>query len=325
MRYTLILLPIMLLSLCTARARAQGCSDAGVCTAGPIGELQITPDSMGTTDATRHMARLTFSYGAGEQGVVVVQVVPEIAIGITERLGVQVKVPYMNASGNLGANSGVGDPTVSFSYVAHKAKDRRLDLVLGTKINANKADARSADGLSLPMPYQTSLGTTDLLAGVNYRWKRWSAALAYQHVLSNNNANGFSHEAWMDDMDALGYFESAFLQRANDAVVRLQHRIPVSSGLVVQPGALAIVHTGMDSRLEQPRMGPAGPVIGPLERRDIDGSEGLTLNLTIDARWTFAENWALELAYGTPFIVRDSRPDGLTRSMVLNAGLRYGF
>ena len=63
----------------------------------------------------------------------------------------------------------------------------------------------------------------------------------------------------------------------------------------------------------------------PMERRPIIGSEGLTLNLTADARYAFNDQWALEVAMGTPLIVRDVRPDGLTRSLVLNVGLRYAF
>lgn len=310
-------LPVVLLLTAPFSAFSQGCSDAGVCTAGPIGEVQNPTDSLGQAEEFRHMARLTFSYGAGEQGVTVVQVVPEIGIGLTDRLGLQLKVPYVSASGNLGSNSGVGDPTLSVSYAAIKETHRRLDLLLGSKLNANKADARNADGLSLPMPYQTSLGTTDLLAGVNYRWKRWSAALAYQHVLVNNNENAFTHDAWMDDMEALGYFESAFLDRADDAVARLQYSIPVSSGFIVQPGALAIMHLAEDVYTAQSTAG--------MERKPIAGSDGLTLNLTIDARWAFSDRWALELAYGSPLVTRTARPDGLTRSMALNAGLRYSF
>ena len=61
------------------------------------------------------------------------------------------------------------------------------------------------------------------------------------------------------------------------------------------------------------------------QRVKIDGSEGLTLNLTLDAGYRLNDRWTAELAYGSPLIVREERPDGLTRSMVLNAGLRYAF
>lgn len=294
--------------------KAQGCSDAGVCTAGPIGELVAIMDS--TSVDHSHYARLIFSYAVGEQNTSILQGVAEVGIGITERLGVQAKLPYFSASGNLGSNSGVGDPVITASYVLSKRANTQLEGMLGVKIPVNDANAQ-VDDKALPMPYQTSLGTTDLLLGLNYRWARWSFGLAYQHILSNRNENQFSHALWMDDMDALGYFESAFLDRADDAVVRLQYRIPIGGSFLVQPGLLAIVHMEEDMTTE---FG-----MSELEREAVAGSDGLTLNLTIDARWAINDRWAVELAYGSPLITRDVRPDGLTRSMVLNTGLRYSF
>jgi hypothetical protein len=49
------------------------------------------------------------------------------------------------------------------------------------------------------------------------------------------------------------------------------------------------------------------------------------LNFTLDAGYRINDHWTVELVYGSPLIVREERPDGLTRSMVLNTGLRYAF
>ena len=166
------------------------------------------------------------------------------------------------------------------------------------------------EGKPLPMPYQTSLGTTDLLLGLNYRKGRWSTALAYQHVLAQQNSNAFVHDVWMDDMRAVGYFESFHLQRAPDAVARLQYMVPIKR-IEFKPGLLAIVHTGRDSR--------AIPQTN--ERISIDGSEGLTLNVTADAKFNLGPRSALLFGYASPVITREVRPDGLTRSMVMSFGL----
>lgn len=305
---------LALISLCI-EARSQGCSDAGVCTAGPIGELQQLHDS--TRNEPRHFARLTFSLAAGEQGTSIVQVVPEVSIGATDRLSFQVKVPYISVSGNLGSTNGLGDPVITGSYAFIKKDRQRLDGLLGVKINSGDASAK-ADGLPLPMPYQTSLGTTDLLLGLNYKWKRISAAIAYQHVLSQSNANGFLRSAWSSSADsttASGYFESYQLERANDAVVRAQYAIPIGK-LTLQPGLLAIVHLAEDTR---------GIGSEPPQRISIAKSAGLTLNLTVDTRYPLNDRWALEASFGSPLVVREVRPDGLTRSIVLNVGVRFGF
>ncbi len=292
---------------------AQGCSDAGVCTAGPIGEL---PTDSSTTRGHAHYLRVTGSYAAGEQGTVISQAVAELGIGIGQRWGVQLKVPYVSVSGELGSTSDLGDPTITTSYSFIKESDRRLDALLGMKFNTNNATLRDDHLRSLPMPYQTSLGTTDILFGANYRSGNWSAALAYQHVWKNKNLNGFDHLLWMDVPDAQGYFESARLERADDAVARIQYAFTWRD-LIVQPGLLAIWHVDKDERLDL----ETAPAMSSI----IEGSDGLTLNITADARYKLSDRWAAEASFGTPVITREVRPDGLTRSLVVNAGLRFAF
>lgn len=334
-----MLKPLPFLSFCfiflaTQDLSAQGCSDAGVCTAGPIGEVLHAGDSLPTTEQHRHYARMTFSYAIGERSTTVLQGIAELGLGITDRWSVQLRVPYLAAEGDLGSNSGVSDPVITTSLTVFQRSDstvsgkaqwrtvRKLDSMLGVRLPSGSANATAADGRPLPMPYQTSLGTTDLLVGLNYRHGRWSAALAYQAVMANANENTFTRAAWMDDPKAQGYFESAYLERASDAVARIQYALPVG-GFVIQPGLLAIYHTAQDKREEVP-VDPAGMMRLP-ELVAVDGSEGLTLNATVDARYRINARWSAELAYGSPLIVREERPDGLTRSMVLNVGLRFAF
>jgi hypothetical protein len=184
------------------------------------------------------------------------------------------------------------------------------------KLNVNSTTLRDERLRSLPMPYQTSLGTTDILFGANYRIGRWTAALAYQYVWKDQNGNGFDHLFWMEVPEAQGYFESAALERADDAVARIQYAFTWED-LIVQPGLLAIWHVYEDKRWD-----PAGSPDRPIP---IEGSDGLTLNLTADARYELSDTWSLEASFGSPLITREVRPDGLTRSMVLNAGVRLAF
>jgi hypothetical protein len=323
------LLPFLLTAPIPQFISAQGCSDAGVCTAGPIGQLAATNDSTGAKEP-RHFARLQCSYALGEQGVVIMQVVPEIGWGITERLGLQFKVPYVSASGNLGENSGIGDMIFTASYSFVKERDRNLTAIVGLRIPTGETSPQPLEQTSfgpdfkpLPMPYQPGLGTLDLLLGAQYRYRRWTAALAYQHVLSQENENLFYQEPWEGDPDAVKYFESAYLERANDAVARVQYALPIGK-FSIQPGLLAIYHLGLDSRLEVDAT-PDPWDMEPFVRRDVEGSDGLTLNLTADARYRLNDAWALEASFGSPVIVREARPDGLTRAMVINLGVRLGF
>lgn len=326
MRYILPFLLIHILVLIAHDASAQGCSDAGVCTAGPIGEMPSLLDSVGTAEEPRHYARLTFSYAVGERSTTIFQVVPELGIGITDRWGAQLRLPYMSISGDLGSNSGLGDAVVTTSYAFIKNDKQRLDAMVGLK--AYTTDAAEGERINemsvrtLPMVYQRSLGTTDLLLGVNYRHGRWSGALAWQHVLTDKNANQFDHINYAaTDAEARAYEETLFLRRADDLVVRLQYAQRFGK-LTVQPGLLAIQHLGTDTRLDA---GSVNWVTQSLPRVDIEGSDGLTLNLTADARYKLSDTWALEASFGSPLVTREARPDGLTRALVANMGLRFAF
>ncbi|MBK9175902.1 MAG: hypothetical protein IPM46_06090 [Flavobacteriales bacterium] len=321
---------LLLLGLLTIhRALAQGCSDAGVCTAGPMGQIAMGTDSADAKEP-RHFARLMFSYAVGEQDVVIVQVQPEISLGITNRLSLQLKVPYISASGNLGDNSGMGDMVTTLSYAFIKQSDRNLTAITGVRLPTGRFSPANFNQATygptshpLPMPYQVGLGTTDLLLGAQYRHKRWTGTIAYQHVLKQDNQSTFLHRYWQDVPEAQGYFESFALERANDAVARVQYAIPIKR-LTLQPGLLGIYHLGLDSRLEidsPPNFFESSPPV----RRDVEGSDGLTLNITADARYALSDAWALEASFGSPVIVREARPDGLTRHFVISAGLRFAF
>ncbi len=319
-------------SVLHAMAIAQGCSDAGVCSAGPTGQLHLWQDSTADDVDYRHMARVGYSYALGEQGTTIMQVIPEVSIGIGPQLSVQAKVPFVSTNGELGDNSGIGDIIVTSSYAFIKEMDRNLTGVFGLRLptgSTNKrapvrGDVGSQSGAvlataDLPMPYQTGLGTTDMLLAINWRYKRYVASIAYQHVLMNNNENRFSHMAWNNDPAILGYFESNMLDRGDDAVLRLQYAYGCGR-LALQPGLLAIYHLQKDTRLEYVMdMDPMA------QRVAVDGSQGLTLNLTADLRYKLAERWAVEALFGTPLITRKVRPDGLTRSLVTGVSLRYRF
>lgn len=309
--------------------QAQGCSDAGVCTAGPMGQM-VTAADTSSSDAPRHYAKLQVGCALDEQMVFIVQTQADLGMGITKRLMFRLNVPYIVATGNLGNNHGVGDIIPSLSYAFIKQPQRNFTAVVGLRLPTGKSAQQdivqstfSPTSHPLPMPYQTGLGSFDLLLGTQYRHRKWTVALAYQHILGQDNQNTFLHMYWQDEPAAQEYFESFALERADDAVVRVQ-RAFVSGQYMLQPGLLAIYHMGRDSRLE--RVGELN-YFGEYQfvRREIDGSEGLTLNVTFDVRRTLGERWSLEGGLAFPVIAREVRPDGLTRSAIIQVGLRRWF
>jgi hypothetical protein len=131
-------------------------------------------------------------------------------------------------------------------------------------------------------------------------------------VLSQRNRNGFTHLAWAFDAAATAYFESAGLERRDDAVVRTEKSF-LFGKLRFTPGLLAIYHTGED-RIDT----------GDGMQVAVPGSDGITLNVTAALRYALSGRSALVLQGGSPVVVRDARPDGLTRALALNLLFTYG-
>lgn len=297
---------LFFLACLSVRVGAQGCSDAGVCTMGAMHTAPAAADT--SASLPRSSVKLAYSFGVGEQGVHISQLTPELNLGLAPRLGLQLKMPYTAASGNLGSHAGAGDLSVGLTWMKKIDTAVAFRFTLGAKIATGDASA-AANGHPLPMPYQVSLGTDDAIAGISFVYKSWSFAAAYQQVVVNRNHNAFLHASWPGDSAAAAYFESNGLLRGNDALLRAEKYFTLKKWRLA-PGLLAIY------RLEEDAA--AGNV-------PIAGSKGLTLNITGMAEYQFSRPWSAELVFGTPAIVRETRPDGLTRALVLGIGTTYRF
>ena len=59
--------------------------------------------------------------------------------------------------------------------------------------------------------------------------------------------------------------------------------------------------------------------------KSIEGSSGLTLNGTLYFEFMIGDAGFLEMSVGFPFVVREARPDGLTRSFVFGVAYKQSF
>ena len=84
----IIFLLISFLITIQYKVKSQGCSDAGFCS---IGTLQS--QNLADTNFINNF-KLVFSYGQGEQGTSILQVIPEFEFGFLKNNAIQVKVPY---------------------------------------------------------------------------------------------------------------------------------------------------------------------------------------------------------------------------------------
>lgn len=260
----------------------------------------------------RYQVQLGVHYGQGERNVSIVTPQLELTAQLVkDKLFGQVKVPYTFISGNLAKVSGPGDPTLSLSYIARNKSRSNLLFTAGVKIPANNGNI-SRDGLPLPMPYQTSLGSTDILLGAKYTYRKWDITLGYQHSF-NANENQYLHRSLVseDSVAYNSYFESNKMKRADDGIFRINRNFKFKK-FSVHTGMLFIFHLDEDEYTNAKG-----------ERVKATGSEGLTLNLNFATVIPVSKKIDFTLIAAGPVVNRKYRTDGLTRHFVLAGGFRY--
>jgi hypothetical protein len=290
---------------------AQGCSDAGFCTIGALNP-QIIADTLGDERYLKNNFHLSPTFAMGEQGVSIWQYTPEVNLTLVKGLMWQAKMPYVYAYGNLGSNYGIGDVSTSLTYTHFFKKTTSLAVTLGSKIPTHDAGT-CENGRPLPMPYQRSLGTYDGIIGVKFMYKTWNFSAGYQMVLANKNDNGFLASRWTGDDDAQAYFVSNKLNRGDDMLLRAE-KVFIVKKLNLSAGLLGIYRLNKDKYTDA-----SGT------ETELAGSSGLTVNITGSATYVFTPRSSFGMNFGFPVLVRETRADGLTRSMVVSLVYQINF
>jgi len=284
---------------------AQGCSDAGLCT---IGDLK----SGGGNDSAKSKITLAETFGLADP-IALIQITQlEFQHNLTPSTSLFLKIPFQVSYGDLGIIGGTGDFTTSVSQVVYKRSDKKLLLMAGTVIPTNNSDLKIGNR-TLPMQYQSSLGTYDLILGSIYSYKKWRFMIGYQHPF-NSNDNGFLFSKWKDNKNAqnTAYFESNNFNRGDDFIIRIERKFKLKSSTIFV-SALPI------QRLQKDEITKNGEII------KLKGSDELTLNLNFMWVKPISKKLAFTFVYGSPIIWRKTRADGLTRPVVITTSLSWKY
>jgi len=295
----LILLPILV--------NAQGCSDAGTCS---IGSLEQTADSVRTVPKFKFSLEQSFGLGEKFMFISTTSVIAEHQFTKTTKW--VLRVPFTLTTGNLGNSSGAGDILVSVIQEIYKGKISTFGILIGGKLRTSHADFSYGDN-PLPMAYQTSLGTYDIIGGVQMMFKTWDFYLAYQHPFGSNQ-NQYLHPEEVTNKHKL-YFESAYLKRGDDLALKVQKSFSLKKSQTLHPGVLPLF------RLQK------SEIIRNGNPEILDESSGLTLNLFLTYSKTFKNNTVFSVTGASAAIDRNYRADGLTRNFVVTirfTNLFYG-
>jgi hypothetical protein len=297
MQFYKITLIYFFLSLSATATYAQGCSDAGVCSLNAF-------KPAGPEDELRNHFKIGVTNGLADYDITVFGGYVEYGRKVNEHWGFDAKMAALGQSGNDISSFGLSDIYLNANY--HFSE--KTGLTVGTKIPLNMADKRK-DGLALPMDYQSSLGTLDLVLGISHEINKLQIVAALQQPLSDNE-NAFVPEAYPSSSKLREIPSTNGFQRAGDVLLRLSYPLKINDRLNITPSILPIYHLSEDKFLTT--NGTA----------NIEGSKGFTLNGNVFVDYRIGEKGKLQLSLASPFIVRESRPDGLTRGYVV--GLEYG-
>ena len=313
---------------CFFKVVGQGCSDGGICTIGSFKphnqELNKNNISIGT------------SYGVGDQDVQVITPYLQYQYRFNKKFSVQTKLTYNYASGNLGTASGLGDFYITGIYNQELKNNWRSSFILGTKIFSNQASITLNNyygNLGIPMVYQTSLGTIDITAGATFYKDNFKFGVGMQIPISGNNLNTFLHSPWESKFDvdlnrnvlnpqyekALKYPQSNLLTRQADVIANINYHFLKNKPFNFQLGLLTIYHLGEDTYIDPYNNN------GSTKPLNIKGSSGFTINGTFTCWYKLNATCTLGLLTGSPFVVREVRPDGLTRHFVIAPELIINF
>lgn len=282
---------------------AQGCSDAGVCT------IHAFKNPGEKEKDFRKSLSVGLTYGQGERSVHVVSSFIEYNHWLGKKISLSGKLTYQAASGELGSFANFGDAFITASYNFRPGRKFNSSVFGGFKLPLNDANGKEGNA-SLPMVYQSSLGTTDLILGYNFLYNKLSAGIVWQQPLSGENQNRFFPSAF-PDANAGFYLPTNRLRRKSDVLARVTREFDlVKDKLTIEPGLLPIFHLGNDTYRDENK-----------SRQTHSDSKGVTLNGIVYLSYLSGKRNKLIFSYGTPISARKVIPDGLLRSNVF--GLEY--
>lgn len=290
--------------IAASRVCAQGCSDAGFCTVDAL----KSPDGDSTASDKSLQLKLGATVGKADRNITIVASYLEYNRQLNKHWGYDMKLTQLAQLTDSINTNGLGDLFLTGTYKTNV----NIAFTTGVKLPFSDGN-KQRNERSLPNDFQSSLGTIDFIGGISKEWRKFRFTVAVQQPLTQGK-NRFSPELF-DSLSVFSAFQSTKdFKRRGDVLARVNYAWSVSKHWKLTPGLLAIYHLGEDTYLDASNV-----------RKPIVGSDGLTLNGMLFTQYSINKSHKLELSLGTPFVVRDSRPDGLTRSIVATLEWKWIF
>ncbi|WP_421762891.1 hypothetical protein [Ekhidna sp.] len=310
---------LLIASMISYQSYSQGCSDAGFCTMGAM-----KPDQNYSKRIAIKLRSIEFNYYKGTSllTAVIQAATVDFNLGINDFSAIQIKVPYMWVSGNLGETAGLGDISLSYTRLLKTHNGWSINGTLGAKIPSGDSNEtvnnEHTGGMDAPihMYYQPSLGSFDAVAGISALSGKWLFATGIQIALTENN-NQFTWAGFPNYPDP-EYLQShdrgIELKRGIDVMLRVERNWRFTN-FNFSLGALPIYRITKDEAI----------LPGTDERSKLPNTTGLALSVLGSFGYHFDVNNSIKIIQGIKLVDRDFNPDGLTRDDVLSISYVYKF
>lgn len=260
------------------------CSDAGVCSVGHIMD-----------DNKDNILNINLGYKFGSSGkeddVKYHSFLLGAVYNVLEKTAFQMSIPYNIQSGPLGDVNGIGDLLISVTQSIISDNISSLDASFGVKFATGEDNADN-----LPMAYQSSLGSNDILFTINYNYKNIGFGVGYQLAGERND-------------------NITKLKRGDDLLLRASYNFLLDR-LNITPQILFIKRLSESNVVNSASMAPMETYI------DVENSDQDQLNLLTVIQYQIDNNYSLFADFAIPFIKREVNVDGLTRSFSASLGVQ---
>lgn len=286
---------------------SQGCSDAGFCTIDGIHasseDNHSKTDTVNEKQILHNSLKTGISFGNTRYSVSIITPYAEYSRFISKKWSGSLKILGNFRFGELTTVAGFSDALLSFKY----AVDRNHNIIGGIKVPFSYGN-KKFQGMDMPMAYQISLGTYDIIAGYSLNIKNWILVFAYQQPIKQNK-NHFLSSEFTAVKFSPEYPNTRNYQRSGDILLRATyaHYLKTKSRkwkLIYS--VLPIYHLQNDkySDIEN-------------QWQMISGSKGLTLNANFLVNYKLNPTTNIEFSAGLPVIARTVRPDGLQQFAII--------
>ncbi|MBS4034317.1 MAG: hypothetical protein KGZ85_07635 [Ignavibacterium sp.] len=260
------------------------CSDAGVCSVGGHSMEQ----------ENRSLFNISASYKYGYSGKDDDVKYNSFQVGalynVLEKTSLQFSIPYNIQSGPLGNVSGIGDLLVSVNQNLYSDENSGFDASFGVKL-ATGDDNKD----NLPIPYQSGLGSNDILFAVNYSYDKFSIGAGYQ-LAGGRNEN---------------YYR---LERGDDLLLRGAYSFQFEE-FSITPQLLFIKRLAKSSIIDTTKTEEIFV--------EMENSDQAQLNLLVLTNYQVSNDLSLFFDFAVPFIKREVNVDGLTRAFSASLGVKF--